>query len=120
MSLKTIALQRESAWRDYALSSSYLADFVLSELTSLSVNEYSLREIFSKPAIEALLIYCCKSINAYRAGGALSSFGSGGVTTRPLDEGGKLEALLTSWAEKGWISISEAGGENSFNAKFSE
>jgi hypothetical protein len=120
MSLVTIAQQRESAWRDYALSPSYLADFVLSELCDLGVDKYVLKEIFSKSAIEALLAYSSKSINAYRAGHALSSFGSGGIATRPADEGRKLEMLLKSWAGKGWISISEIGGENSFNARLAE
>ncbi len=117
MSLKAIAQQRESAWRDYALAPSYLADLALSELAGLSADEYSLSEILSTSAIEALLAYSCKSINAYRAGNALSSFGSSGIVTRPADEGGKLEALLKSWAEKGWILTSEVGGENSFNAR---
>lgn len=120
MSLKVIALQRESAWRDYALSASYLADFALSDLVVRGTDEYSLREIFSKAAIEALLKYSCKSINAYRAGNSLSSFGSGGEITRPRDEGMKLERLLKSWGERGWIAVSEVGGESSFSAQLVE
>ncbi|UKI10726.1 MULTISPECIES: hypothetical protein [Variovorax] len=119
-SLKISALQRENSWRDYGFSPSYLADFVLSELAVLSVDEYSLQEIFSKPAIQALLSYSCKSINAYRSGSALSSLGSGGVVARPSDEGRKLEMLLRSWAGKGWIFISEVDGENSFIAELME
>ena len=120
MSLQTLAHQHEGAWRDYNLSSSYLADFVLSELIELDTEEYSLSEILSPSAIKALLAYSCKSINAYRAGSALNSLGSGGMATRPTDEGRKLEHLLKSWSDKKWILISELGGENSFDAQFVE
>ena len=121
MSLKTIAESKEREWRDYDFPDSYLADFALAELVRANVEEYTLRDILSKTAIEALLAFSCKSIEAFHTGRPLSSLGSGGIITRPLDEGMKLELLLKSWSERGWISIVEScGSGTSFVAKLEE